>query len=335
AWPKVGAAALALALLAFPALAQTPAASAPAAEPRNPMKTGAGAPGAGKDAKVVVSEHMTVDLHVKDEDLSNVLELLSIQTQKNIIASNKVGGKVTATLYGVTFYQALDSILHVNGFGYAENGNFIYVYTKEELAEIQKAQRKRISKVIKLNYLNADDAKEFVTPLISKEGGEIRINTKPATFTIPEKAPTGKNDFALSDTVVVIDYEENVKAVEELIKQIDTRPAQVLVEATILQTALNEANAFGVDFSVIGDLNFGDFVNIGGPLGAAAGLIKGGAGSSGQGFSPADNRGTAVTSNPGNTAGPGTFKVGVLAGDTAIILRMLDQVTDTVILSNP
>ncbi len=330
-WPKAGVAALALALLALPAFAQAPAAPT---EPRNPMRSGAGT-GAAKDAKVVVSEHMTVDLHVKDEELSNVLELLSIQTQKNIIASNKVGGKVTATLYGVTFYQALDAILHVNGFGYTENGNFIYVYTKEELAEIQKAQRKRISKVIKLNYLNAEDAKEFVTPLISKEGGEIRINTKPATFSIPEKTPTGKNEFALSDTVVVIDYEENVKAVEELIKQIDTRPAQVLVEATILQTALNEANAFGVDFSVIGDLNFGDFINIGGPLGAAAGLIKGGTGSSGQGFSPTNNRGSAVTSTPGNTAGPGTFKVGVLAGDVAIFLRMLDQVTDTVILSNP
>jgi type IV pilus secretin PilQ/predicted competence protein len=334
-WPKAAAGAVALALLAGPALAQAQTPGAPAEAPkadgpRNPLKGGA-----SKDAKVVVSEHMTVDLHVKDEDLANVLELLSIQTQKNIIASNKVGGKVTATLYGVTFYQALDAILHVNGFGYTENGNFIYVYTKDELAEIQKAQKKRVSRVIRLNYLNAEDAKEFVTPLLSKDGGEIRINAKVPTFNIPDKSPVGKNDFALTDTMVIIDFEENVKAVEELVRQIDTRPAQVLVEATILQTALNEANAFGVDFSVIGDLNFGDFVNIGGPLGAAAGLIRGGTGAAGQGFSPPNDRGNAVTSTPGNTSGPGTFKVGVLAGDVAIFLRMLDQVTDTVILSNP
>lgn len=297
------------------------------AQPRDPM--------AAKDAKVTVSEHMTVDLHVKDEDLANVLELLSIQTQKNIIASKNVGGKVTATLYGVTFYQALDAILHVNGFGYIENGNFIYVYTNEELKAIEMAMKKRLSKVIRLNYLTAEDAKEFVSPLLSKDGGAIKINQKTKDFTINEKLPGGKDDFALGATMVIIDYEENIKAIEELVTQIDTRPAQVLVEATIMQTALNEANAFGVDFSVIGDLNFVDFINTGGPLGAANALIRGGTGGSGQGLTPPNDRGNAFTSNPGNTSGPGTFKMGVLAGDVAIFLRLLDQVTDSVILSNP
>ena len=174
---------------------------------------------------------MTVDLHLKDEDLSNVLELLSIQTQKNIVASKGVTGKVTATLYGVTFYQALDSILHVNGYGYVENGNFIYVYTNEELKGIQAALKKRVTKTIKLNYLNADDAKEFVTPLLSKDGGEVKINAKTKDFGIPDKAPVGKNDYALSDRMVIFDYEENVKAIEELVKQLGHHArSEVLVE---------------------------------------------------------------------------------------------------------
>ena len=326
--------------LALGALTFAPAAlarqGADPAQVRDPMKAGGGgAPGDKKDAKVVVSEHMTVDLHVKDEDLSNVLELLSIQTQKNIIASKGVSGKVTATLYGVTFYQALDAILHVNGFGYMENGNFIYVYTQEELKQIQQALKKRVSKTIKLNYLNADDAKEFVTPLLSKDGGEVKINMKPADFQIPASGPIGKNSYALSDTLVVFDYEENVKAIEDLVKQIDTRPSQVLVEATILQTSLNEANAFGVDFSIIGDLSFLDFINTGGPLSAANSLIKGGNGSGTQGFSPPDNKGQAISSTVGNTQGPGGFKIGIVSSDVSIFIKMLDQVTDTVMLSNP
>jgi hypothetical protein len=221
-----------------------------------------------------------------------------------------------------------------------ENGNFIYVYTNEELKTIQAALKKRVTKTIRLNYLNADDAKEFITPLLSKgdngaAGGEIKVNSKSKEFTIPDKAPVGKNDYALSDTIVVFDYEENIKAIEELVRQIDTRPQQVLVEATILQTSLNEANAFGVDFSIIGDLNFTDFINTGGALSAANSLIKGGTGASGQGFSPSDNRGYAGGTSVGNTSGPGGFKLGVVSGDVAIFLRMLDQVTDTVILSNP
>jgi type IV pilus assembly protein PilQ len=303
-------------------LAQNEPAAAPAAQP-DPTKP-----------QVKVSEHMTVDLHVKDEELTNVLELLSIQSQKNIVASKSVGGKVSATLYGVTFREALDSILHVNGYGYMERGNFIYVYTLEELVRLKDSLRSRAAKAIKLNYLNAKDAEEFVKPLLSKEGGEIRTSKAAAPFSVPADNPVGGEDYALGATLVVIDYEENIKAIEALLAELDTRPAQVLVEATILQTSLSEQNAFGVDFSIIGDVKFTDFINVG-PLGAANSLVRGGNGSGAQGLSPTDNQGTAVTSTPGNTAGPSTFKVGVVAGDLSIFMKMLDEVTDTVIMANP
>jgi type IV pilus assembly protein PilQ len=295
----------------------------------------AGQPKPTGDGKVVVSEHMTVDLHVKDEDLSNVLELLSIQSHKNIIASKSVGGKVTATLYNVTFYEALDSILHVNGFGYIEQGNFIYVYTLEELETIQKALNKRVAKTIRLNYLNAKDAQEFVKPLLSKDGGEIKVSEAAKAFKLPDDVPTGGEDYALGATIVVIDYEDNIKAIVALVKELDTRPAQVLVEATIIQTALNEANAFGVDFTILGDLNFTDFLNIGGPLSAANALVRGGNGTGTGGLSPLDNQGVAATSSVGHTEGPAGFKVGVISQDVSIFMKLLDEVTDTTILSNP
>lgn len=315
--------------LSIPAIALAQPADAPAV--RDPMKPGTD----GNQNTVVVSEHNTVTLQLKDEDLANVLQMLSTQTQKNIIASKNVSARVSAALYDVTFYEALDAILHVNGFGYLEQGNFIYVYTNEELKQIEAALKKRVAKVIRLNYLNATDAKTFAEPLLSQDGGQIQTSEKTANFAIPDKSPTGKDDYALSATLVVIDYEENIGAIESLLTQLDTRPSQVLIEATILQTSLTEANAFGIDFSIIGDLQFTDFLNIGGPLGAANGLIRGGTGAANQGLSPSDNQGTAVVSTPGNTQGPGTFKVGVVAGDVSIFMRLLDSVTDTVILSNP
>lgn len=285
--------------------------------------------------QVKVSDHMTVDLHVKDEDLTNILELLSLQSQKNIVASKSVGGKVSATLYGVTFHEALDSILHVNGYGYMEQGNFIYVYTLDELTALEKTLKKRVAKAVKLNYLNAKDAEEFVKPLLSKDGGEIKTSKAAAPFSVPADNPVGGEDYALGATLVVIDYPENIKAIEDLLKELDTRPAQVLVEATILQTSLSESNAFGVDFSIIGDVKFSDFINVGGPLSVANSLVKGGNGAANQGVSPADNQATGVVSTPGNTAGPSTFKVGVIAGDLSIFMKMLDEVTDTVIMANP
>lgn len=329
----ISAAAMAWLAVASPAVAQndekpaspaaTPAPATPSAQPQ---------PTAKGESKVKVSEHMTVDLHVKDEDLVNVLEMLSIQSQRNIVASKNVGGKISATLYGVTFFEALDSILHVNGYGYLERGNFIYVYTAEELALLQKSLSKRVAKTIRLSYLNAKDADEFVKPLLSKEG-EIKTSKAAAAFSVPTDNPTGAEDYALAAILVVIDYEENIKAIEALVKELDTRPAQVLVEATILQTSLNESNAFGVDFSIIGDLNFTDFASSGGPLSVANALTRGGSGSTG--VTPSDNIGRGATSSPGNTGGPSTFKVGIIASDFSIFLKMLDQVTNTTILSNP
>lgn len=311
------------------ALEQTQAPSEPAA-----------AQGAADDGEfngdVSIDENFLVDLHVADENLANVLQMLSIQSQRNIVASKSVSASITANLYGVTFYEALDAILHVNGYGYVERGNFIYVYTLEELEQIEQAQRTRSTRVLRMNYLNATDAAAFATPLLSS-GGTMTTNGATATFSIPESAPTGADEFVHDATIVIHDYPENVEEIERLLRELDTRPQQVLVEATILQTSLNEANAFGVDFSLIADINFGDFVGIGGPLRAADGLITGeGARVDGTEVQvPSDNVGRAITSTPGNTRGPGTFKAAVIAEDAAIFLRLLDEVSDTTILSNP
>lgn len=314
-------AALSLSLAVTPAAAQPAGGAAPAKD------------GDKDGPRVKVGDDMTVELHVKDESVGNVLELLSIQTQKNIIASKNVSGKVNADLYRVTFAEAMDSILHPNGWAYQMKGNFVYVYTREELAEINKALAKRVAKVINLNYLNAVDAAEFVKPLLSKEG-EVKTASKTVAFLIPENAPAGKDDYALGATLVVIDLEDNVTAVEKLLGELDTRPAQVLVEATILQSTLKEENAFGVDFSIIGDLRFTDFAAIGGPRAAADALIKGASGTP-AGFSPPDNEGRAITTSVGQTTEAGGFKVGIITDTVSAFVRMLDQVTDTVVISNP
>lgn len=316
----------------------------PMALPTNPVapasESGVSAPSEPKSDSVVrVNDGLVVDLHVNDEDLTNVLQMLSIQSQRNIVASNNVSAKVKADLYGVTFYEALDAILHVNGYGYIDKGNFIYVYTLEELQQIEKASRVRVSKVVHLNFLNAIDAAEFVKPLLS-EGGQIKTNGKTEDFAAAN-LPVGKDNFAHDATLVVYDYQEHVDEIEKLVKELDTRPSQVLVEATILQTQLNESNAFGVDFSLIADMNFSDFSGSGGPLKAVDNMIAGKGKEVGGSELPlprnavGDPQGRALQSSPGNTSGPGTLKLGLVANDVAAFVRMLDEVTDTTILSNP
>jgi type IV pilus assembly protein PilQ len=285
---------------------------------------------------VTVNEYDLVDLHVNNEDLGRVLQLLSIQSERNIVASKDVKASITADLYGVTFYEALDAILHVNGYGYIERGNFIYVYSREELLSLEKAAQKRESRVLKLDYLNSTDAAEFAKQLLS-DGGAITTSAAADTFSISD-SPSGAEDFADTSTIVVFDYAENIEAIASLLKEIDTKPVQVLVEATILQTTLNEANAFGVDFTILNNMDFTDFVGLGGPLNAISGLL-GGQGETVDGTAvpvPASGNGSAVTSTVGNVdAGRATLKAGIVNEDVAVFLRLLDEVTDVTVVSNP
>ena len=303
---------------------------------RDPM---GGSTGNDLSANIKVNEHMLVDLHVNDEDLATVLQMLSIQSQRNIVSSKNVSATVTANLYGVTFHEALDAILHVNGYGYLEQGNFIYVYTLDELSEIQESMRVMEWRVFHLNYISSVDAAEFITPILS-EKGQIKTNGKVADFMIPDNSPVGGEDYALDSMLVVHDYVESLDAVEGLLKQIDSRPSQVLVEATILQSVLNEANEFGVDFSIVGSLDFTDFIGIGGPKNVVDGLLTGkGSSLSGGSLSdvalPGDGYGMGGVSSVGNVAGPSTAKLGIVAGDVAAFIRALDQVSDTTIISRP
>ncbi|MFK7960030.1 MAG: hypothetical protein AB8G96_05835 [Phycisphaerales bacterium] len=279
----------------------------------------------------------TVTLNVKDTELAQVLELLSINTQRNIVASPRVSGLVTANFYDVTFKEALDAILTVNGFSYEERGDFIYVYTEEEWLQLQAQRRKTVSATFELDYLAAADAAEFIAPLLSEDGqassrGDVAAGYDTTT------GNGGADSYAYSARIVINDYEENIADVRKLLNSLDTPPHQVLVESTIVQTTISEDNAFGIDFSVIGSL---DFANLRNPLTAVGDLLAGSDGVPGTnaagdaGFTPADNKAGGAVSSVGNTAGPGGLKVGVIAGDFAIFMKALDEVTDTTVLARP
>ena len=284
------------------------------------------APAWAQDEGVNVRQDLTVDIVVQDTDLAQVLQMLSMQSKKNIIASKNVSGTVTANLYGVTMKEALDTILHVNGFAYVEEGNFIYVYTQSEYLEMVEAMRKTTSRIFELDYLSAADAQQFVTPLLSTSGQVAAVGAVSPGIQ-PDLQNTGADDYAFNAKLVVNDYEENVESIDKLLTELDTPPQQVLVESAILQTRLNEDNAFGVDLSVVGGFDFADLTN---PLGPVTDMLDGT-------FTP-DPLDLAVgggQSTVGNTGDTGSFKIGFISNDISVFLRLLDDVSDTVVLARP
>jgi type II secretory pathway component GspD/PulD (secretin) len=137
--------------------------------------------------------------------------------------------------------------------------------------------------------------------------------------------------MALNDTIVILDYPENIDEVEKLLKELDVRPRQVLIEATILSATLTEGMEFGVNLNLLG--------------GGVA--LDGTAAQAADAFNPAVPEQTVLeqigagvagaaleTSGFASIGGSG-LRIGVRNGNVTAFITALEEVTDTTILANP
>ena len=280
--------------------------------------------------QVTVSDAGTIEMHVNDVSLLEVLRVLSLQSRKNIISSKDVTGTVTANLYNVTLAQALDAILQSNGYVYREKDNFIYVYSSKEYAEMDKASRRTATEVFHLYYTPAANAANMIKPALSADA-QMAI-TVPAQSGIDVTASdAGGNSNSSEDMLVITDYVDNLERVRHILKEVDRRPQQVLVEATILAATLNDNNALGVDFSVMGGVRFDQFLNSPAQIiaNAAAGTLQNSVTTAGVG-----GYGIGQTSFTNNLPAGG-IRVGVLTNNVSTFIQALESVTNTTVLANP
>lgn len=268
------------------------------------------------------------DIHARDLDLRLVLQMLSQQGQKNIVATKEVSGKLSADLYGVTFHEALDAVLRATGFAYEEKGNFVYVYTPDQLDKIHKAERKVGVETLRMHYITATDARTLLTPALSQDGN-IAITPAAGMGITASKTDTGGNSYATEDVLVVRDYEENLAKIRKIAEEIDIRPEQVLIESTILQATLDENNALGVDFNVLAGINFQD---IGSSTNGVEDLTKGKLDASG--IANHSNMG-AVRTDFAASVPQGGVSFGFISDNVAVFVRALENITPTTVLANP
>jgi type IV pilus assembly protein PilQ len=269
----------------------------------------------------------TFTVQFQDTNVLQALQMLAMQGSRNIIPSKGVSGTITANLFNVTITEALDVVMRSNDLRMEEAGNFIYVYNAAEWEQISAARRKPTSRNFSLEYLNAKDASEFVKPLLSEQGKVAFVGDVDKGFQ-PSETDGGSDSWAFQGMLVVSDYPENVKAIEKLLREIDTPPAQVVVEATVVASKVQQNDGFGVDVSIIGNLDFNQLTS---PVSGANDLFAG----SNDGIQPANNRGTSVNTGVAGWDRDSTLRVGVLSEDVAVFLRLLDSVKDTTVLARP
>ncbi len=269
-----------------------------------------------------------VTMHVAGIPLSDALRMLSEPTKRNIIMADGAGGTVTASMYDATFEEALSAMLLSNSLGYRVDGDFIFVYPLGELAKMADAQRKIATRVFRLAYLNVTAAQDLIKPLLSN-AGKVAVTPASSIGLGGENGigDTEGNALATEDTLVVTDYVEKLDEVEALLRELDERPKQVLIEATVLRAALNEDNALGIDFTTVGGIDFGT-------LSSTSPAVQ----SITTGATPPGLLGDTtftVRSNLNGAMPGGGFTFGILKDQIGVFIRALEQITDTSILANP
>ena len=192
------------------------------------------------------------------------------------------------------------------------------MYTKKELDEIEKAERKQVTETFRVYYTPAANAVTMIKPVLSPEA-QVSFTTPVVMGLKADEKDIGGNSHATEDTIVVTDFPDRLEQVRRVLKEVDRRPQQILVEAVILRATLKEDNELGVDFSVLGGVDFSNLTNtIGG------------------GTIDADTQ--SALSDKGavfGQAGGGGLKLGVITNNVSVFVNALEGVTDTAVVANP
>jgi type IV pilus assembly protein PilQ len=205
-------------------------------------------------------EAQKVTLDFKEADIRNVLKIISYKAGVNIIATPEVMGDVSIRLVDVHWEKALGAILKTYGFAYEKQGNILLVAPIEKLTAMKKQEvelqqvQPTMTEVFNLKYLDASDAKKALEPQLSKRG-KITIlemtgqaGWEFGTAEMAKRKRTAKEQMARSKVLIISDISPALDKIKEVIREIDVKPVQVLIQARLMEVSKDKLKDIGFDW---------------------------------------------------------------------------------------
>ena len=240
-----------------PGPATTPRVPAgPVAPPQFPPAAGPHQPGGSITREG--DDHL--ELYARNQDIRDVLALLSEQSGLNIVATRSVTGQVSVSLSNVTVQKALEAILRSTGYIARQEGRFIYVGTPADFTEMEQAYDRVGTRIFRPYYVSAAELQVLITPLLTPEVGKVSVSTPSAQGIASNDGEVGGDSFSGGETLLVQDRETVLREIEQVVREVDCPPMQVAIEAMILSVTLNDKYECGVDFQFLrnqGTIRFG------------------------------------------------------------------------------
>jgi type IV pilus assembly protein PilQ len=241
-----------------------------------------------------------ISLDFKDADIQNVLRLIAEVSNKNIVISEAVKGKVTIRLLNVPWDMALDVILKTYALEKEELGPNIlrvapYSQLKKEREDALRAEEalEKVealeTRVIPVNYAKAKDLKSML--------GDLRSKRQDASILVD----------ARTNALILRDLPVHISDMVALIRSLDTPTPQVLIEAKIVELDVNFEQELGIQWGTLYQagpatgnptgLNFPNTASVGGVVDNVTGEVVPGI------TNPAVNLPAAVDSSAGGALG--------------------------------
>jgi len=162
-------------------------------------------------------------MEFRDADIRDVLRAVGQAAGLNMIVSDTVTGQVTLSLKDVDLWEALESVLKTKGLTYVRDGKIVRVVAVAEARD--------------------DDMETRVFPLGHASGQDILV--------IVEKLKSDRAKVSVDmrmNALVVKDLSLHIDKMERLLKKLDVRQPQVLIEAKVVEVSSNYARELGVQW---------------------------------------------------------------------------------------
>ncbi len=217
-----------------------------------------------------------LSLNFQNIEVRAVLQLIADFTEKNLVASDTVGGNVTLRLKNVPWDQALDIILKSRGLDKREIGNVMMVAPQEEITNREKLEfeaAKQIEELapvrtefMQINYAKASDIVNLLRGNNrggnnnNSGGGGNNNNNNNNNNSGGNNNNRGNNNGNLlsprgnvtvddrTNTLIVQETADKLTEIRNVVKALDTPVRQVLIESRIVIANEDFSKDIGVRF---------------------------------------------------------------------------------------
>ena len=260
-----------------------------------------------------------VTFKFKNLDFKETMKLMGKVGEINVLVGDEVAGSISAELIDVPWDKAFQALLDMKNYAsdIDVNSNLIRVHspdtlTSQENYKSDRAQAVRrkveledsvepiISEIFRLYYITPDQAKATLEELFTQRSGDSSY--------IPIQVTEEKT----TRSIIVRGKEKDLNVVDKLIKEIDVRTKQVLIEAFIVEANSDFERALGTR---LGGYYLRRGTNMGGVSGASSGSADG------TDLNTVANLGSATDSITDFAATGATSGIGILRRTGSAVLK--------------